>query len=365
MEVKTNILGDYAQILRKRLIDDVGYPESAVAIIPDDGSLILAYLRVYRRLVSNVPRAIFKAKGFACPPEHVDALAQIERKIRNGESINPYLSRKLINIGYNDPLLNDWGIQHLHLGERVSTEGKHRGFIKGTKELLYVYFDKQCAYFIKILGHGSDFADQILIQTIHDNWPEVLKPYRDPNIISVYPRNPTSTERHKLRQANLNVGIVTVSDGTTYVMIGGSVMTSGDNILDVMQTNHLHRWADHQTNAIMTEKPEIIAKLKARGLEIVEPVVLRLSIEDDSEKHWFLFDERNRFRIPITGPWGAPGVAPGRAGNTRGHHRAPRRRPLMGEGGRPAERHRAPYPYPYRRPMDAPGRPPGPPGART
>ena len=58
----------------------------------------------------------------------------------------------------------------------------------------------------------------------------------------------------------------------------------------------------------------------------------------------------------------APGMAPGRAGNPRSHHRAPRRRPLMGEGGRPAQRHRAPYSY--RRPVDAPGRPPGPSGAR-
>ena len=59
----------------------------------------------------------------------------------------------------------------------------------------------------------------------------------------------------------------------------------------------------------------------------------------------------------------APGMAPGRAGNARGHHRAPRRRPLMGEGGRQAQRHRAPHPH--RRPLDAPGRPPSPPGTGT
>ena len=60
---------------------------------------------------------------------------------------------------------------------------------------------------------------------------------------------------------------------------------------------------------------------------------------------------------------GRRAVAPGRAGNTRSHHRAPPRRPLMGEGGRQAEHRRAPHPH--RRPVDAPGRPPGPPGART
>ena len=129
MEVKVNIVGDYAQILRKRLLG-IGYSKSSVDNLRDEDSIILAYLRACRRLVSNVPRAIFKAKGFVCPPEHIDALAQIERKIRIGENIGPYLSRKPFNkIGYNDALLNDWGIQHLHLGTSVSTNPKHRGLL--------------------------------------------------------------------------------------------------------------------------------------------------------------------------------------------------------------------------------------------
>ena len=43
-------------------------------------------------------------------------------------------------------------------------------------------------------------------------------------------------------------------------------------------------------------------------------------------------------------------MAPGRAGNPCSDHRAPPRRPLMGEGGRQAQRHRAPHSY--RRPVD-------------
>ena len=140
MEVRINVFGDYAQILRKRLTDNIGYSKSSVDSIQDDDGIVLTYFRVLRRLVSNVPRAIFKAEGFVCPPEHVDALAQIERKIRNGESIVPYLSRRVLDVSYNDALLNDWGIQHLHLGTSMSNKPKHRGLlIEDTKELLYVY----------------------------------------------------------------------------------------------------------------------------------------------------------------------------------------------------------------------------------
>ena len=48
-------------------------------------------------------------------------------------------------------------------------------------------------------------------------------------------------------------------------------------------------------------------------------------------------------------PRRAPGMAPRASRNSRGHHRAPPRRPLMGEGCRQAERHRAPHPH--RRPV--------------
>ena len=78
---------------------------------------------------------------------------------------------------------------------------------------------------------------------------------------------------------------------------------SGDNAFDVMRTNRLHHWADHVTNQIMTKMPKIMAELKTHGLVIVEPIVLRLSTTDDNERHFSLFDESNRFRIPIEGPW--------------------------------------------------------------
>ena len=52
-------------------------------------------------------------------------------------------------------------------------------------------------------------------------------------------------------------------------------------------------------------------------------------------------------------PWGA----------VIGHVPSAAAAPLVGEGGRQAQRHRAPHPH--RRPVDASGRPPGAPGART
>ena len=219
MEVQCNIIGDYVQILRRRL-GKLGYTECSIDSINDDYNLVLAYFGALRRLVSNVPRTVFKAKGLLCPPKYGSVLAEIERKIKSGENINPYLSRKLPDLRVNDDLLNDWRIQHLHLGSSViTTEGKNKGRIKGTKELLYVYFTEQSAYFI-VIGDHHTFADQKLLHIVHENWPEVLKHYEDPRIKSVIPDDLTSEQRRQLREAGYNMGVDMMPDGTAYVMIG-------------------------------------------------------------------------------------------------------------------------------------------------
>ena len=296
--VNLDIIGDYSQILRDRLIFQVRFPKVDVDRIADNDKLLLAYFRTLRRFVAPVPRDIHKARDFVCPTEYHDALTKIECKIRRGDSINPHLSRKLLEIDYNDLLLNDWGIQHLHLGTREYNTGKHKGFIQGTRELLYVYFDQECAYFIKVLGH-SDFTSQILLQTIHDNWPNVLASYHNPHITGDHL---TDKQIRELRRKNLNY-CVALSDGTSYMAVGGGIIFSGDNVFDVMRTNYLHHWARQQTEKVLENMPGMIERLKQRGMEFSDPITLRLKILDDDEQCWVLDDDRNKFRVPLLSPW--------------------------------------------------------------
>ena len=302
MEIQFNIIGDYAQILRERLRIR-GYGECSIDSIKDDYSLVLAYFGALRRMVSMVKRTVFKASGFACPPEYVSALAEIERKIESGENINPYLSRKLPNLGANDELLNDWEIQHLHLGTSLITKRKNKGFIEGTPELLFVYFDEQSAYFI-VVGDHDRFGDQELLQILHDNWPEVLGRFKDPNVKSVIPDDLTSKQRDQMRRAGYNMGVNVMRDGTAYVMVGGGIMWSGDNMLDVYGTDRLHTWAHRQTNNLRDLAPVMVAELKRRhGLEVVEPITLKLIVEGRSDNRWFFIDDNNHVTVGLGNPW--------------------------------------------------------------
>ena len=302
MEVQFNIIGDYAQILRERLRIR-GYEECSIDNIKDDYNLVLAYFGALRRMVSMVKRTVFKANGFVCPPKYISALAEIERKIESGENINPYLSRKLPNLSANDELLNDWGIQHFHLGSSVITKKKNKGFIRGTPELLFVYFDAQSAYFIVIGDHDS-FGDQELLQILHDSWPEILEKFKDPRIKSVIPHDLTNKQRDQMRRAGYNMGVNVMRDGTAYVMVGGGIMWSGDNTLDVYGTDRLHNWAHLQANNLRDLVPIMAAGLKARhGLEIVEPITLRLIVEGRSDSRWFLIDDNNHVTVGLGNPW--------------------------------------------------------------
>ena len=87
-------------------------------------------------IVDTVPRKIIKADEFTSPPpELVDGFNILIDKIKEGIDITPHLSKKLTDLNYDDPLLNDWGIYHLHLG----TEFDKRGFVNRTGPPLYFF----------------------------------------------------------------------------------------------------------------------------------------------------------------------------------------------------------------------------------
>ena len=71
---------------------------------------------------------------------------------------------------YNDDLLNDWGIHHLHLG----TEYNKRGKIKRSKNLLFCIINSKSVYFINIQEHKANWANKELLEIVYDNWSELL-----------------------------------------------------------------------------------------------------------------------------------------------------------------------------------------------
>ncbi|MDD1617780.1 MAG: hypothetical protein LUQ28_15185, partial [Methylococcaceae bacterium] len=173
--IKIDLWHDYSSIIKSHLIRE-GFDLSKIT---NDDEIIISYLNLLKRSVSCTQRKILKSKEFKCPSKFANSLNNIENLIKNGLDITAYLSNKINELDYNDEMMNDWGIHHLHLGER----GKN-GRIKRTGELLFVKFTHDCAYFIGIYDHSS-WTRKNIIEVVHSNWSDIIKQHKCENIISL------------------------------------------------------------------------------------------------------------------------------------------------------------------------------------
>ena len=236
---------------------------------PGDRDLPRIYFDVCKRLVSPGQRKIHKGKGFSCPNEFRNALVTIEGKLQIGESIIPYLSTRITGLHYNDAMLNDWGIHHLHLGDKVESNG----FISRTGPLLYCRFERDYVYFIDILPHGN-WNTQTLLTRMHESWPEILERYR---IRGVKGSRLSDQEIKKLRRKNCNY-CLELADGTTYAPPGGGTVGSGSNVLSVMETIQFRKLIQMEQNQIVENIDEIADKALSKGLNLPDPARFELKL---------------------------------------------------------------------------------------
>ncbi len=288
-KISIDILRDLVSIFRQELTT-FGYKKSDVDSIVGDDELIRVYYGVQRRLVSPVPRNLHSSKSLACPPEHASILASLERMIENGDNITPYLSTKIKTLNYNDLLLNDWGVHHLHLGANIKSDG----FAERTGALLYCYFEEKNAYLINIFDH-NDFTAQILIQTVHNNWPEILSGVQ---INGVKGDKLTDEQIRTLRNNNLNYALE-MEDGKVYVPPGGGITCSGSNIHDIIISDKWIDWATHQQEKVIESMPNVIARAKQYERKFSKVIEFRLCRSGNA---YWVDDIHSGYRHPLQSP---------------------------------------------------------------
>lgn len=224
MKIETNFIQDIVAAFREEL-ESCSYKN----IPQDNNEIVHAYFKVMHRIILSIPRKVKKSDIFICPPELIQGLEILEFKISKGENINPYQSKKLMDIQENDPLLNDWGIHHLHLGmEKEETTS----FFKRTGQLLYVFFTEDTAYFLNIFVHGQ-WTNKSLLEILDRNWPELIARWES-NIIDIEELDSNSMD--KMRKAG---GIFFMKvNGKIFSPPGGGYATAGNSISAVIQSDH-------------------------------------------------------------------------------------------------------------------------------
>lgn len=228
-DIVMDLYSDWIEILRNLLLRG-GYK-----VDPKDTQFDVAikYFNLKLREITPEPRIVYKAKAFACDAKWQKAIDEIERKASSGESLTPHLSKLFLDPNYNDPLINDWGLHHLHL----STEIGPSGFTERTGPLLFAHVLPDAFYMVAVLPHGS-WTNRQLLEEMLRNWPQLLAPYELKGVIELSQKF-TEKDNAQLRKAHIQT-CFQLSDNKAYTSIGGGMSASGTNVRVVMAHD---RWA--------------------------------------------------------------------------------------------------------------------------
>jgi hypothetical protein len=239
--------------------------------------------------------AVLRAK-LASPtvdPTIVTAVREIVRRSQAGENLRPFQSTTVADARFQDQLLNDWGIQHLHVGAlheprkvrraRMAKAGRRGHFIGGRNELLFAYVERADLYLIDLLDHGA-FAEKGLLETMHREWPGVISRHvgrglQGAPLIDGRREDVPAAKRKALR-GKLNF-MTTMDDGTVYLSPGGGFSATGMNMKVVMAADIFHASVERLEAWAHENEESLRSEIEKPG-RIAGELNLRLSFDDES-----------------------------------------------------------------------------------
>jgi len=264
--------------------------QAALAQVDEAHWLCVYYLNAVKRRIEPRPRPVERAPALASNPlsqPFAVVIDEIEAASRRGDDLAARLSKSIDDLRYDDAMLNDWGIHHLHLGPLGVGPGAWAG---RTGPLLFVFVREDRIYFLDVLRHGAGQRPWIrrdLVEIIHVNWPDVIRPYR---VNAVGSARLSDNEVAVLRSKNANAFVET-RDSTLYAPLGGGYMSSGIATEALVQTDWFfatidesQRWAEQNAQAIRDNIFE------QRGISLTE---IRIALAFD-EKGFEMIETQSR-----------------------------------------------------------------------
>lgn len=228
------------------------------------------YFNAAQRRISARPRTLLVSDTFECPAEHQAGWDLIQQKVKDGEDLTPHLSKLINNPEDTDPMLNDWGVYHLHLGTDIQN-----GFARRTGPLLFARVTDEHFYAVDVYSHGA-WTESEVVETVHRNWPESVARWV---MHGVRGERLTDTQRAALRKKYTNSFFLT-KDGTTYGPIGGGTAASGHNIFSVIQMDVEHDRLEALERRLVEITDDVMPVLKKAGYTNAEEVIAKLVLTE-------------------------------------------------------------------------------------
>lgn len=191
---------------------------------------------------------------------HKNDIFILLEKIKKGFDINPYQSKQSFNTDYHDMMFNDWGIHHLHLSH--SKQKPNDYFNARTGQLLYVKFDKDCAYVLNVQHHKdkNPWSNTDIVRIIRNNWNHLL--IQSEVGSGDWSPNLTDEEIGVLRNKGYTFSINV--DDKSYLMLGHGYAVSGDNMAATHLANEVYRWIGKNLDLFDRDQKGFKAELKKK-----------------------------------------------------------------------------------------------------
>jgi hypothetical protein len=213
----------------------------------DDRGVIRVYESVKHRRIPTRPRKVHKAQ-YTVPSHLVEGERQLLLKVEAGGDLWPHQSRKIVDVAVEDGMLNDYGIQHFHLG--TTPDPRRPQLIEGTKELLFAVVKHDDFYALGIFDHKA-WSKQVLLEIVQKNWPLLIAPYTIKGALGLS-RNHTEEEAADLRKNNINLAHQR-PDGTIHLGMGGLISTIGTSVAASRNADRLVICVQNLQNFIMRD----------------------------------------------------------------------------------------------------------------
>lgn len=253
----------------------------------DTSYLLERYFRVRAKLITPRPRRVhysaeLRAKWGTLEARYRQPLARIEERFKAGGDLTEFLSTLASNVDKPDAMLNDFGIHHLHLGEKRSSNAKR---VERSDRLLMVWVGVDDAHLIDIRPHpeqrdidDNGWSHQEYLDVIERNWPRLLDPYEVPGVSGA---SIPDSGRRALQLKNANV--VTRVGNRAIAPPGGGMTGSGANLRHVVMAMKLLRLLEHVQNAIETHWGAFRRDLQRAGVNAEDDARLRLVRIDEDD----------------------------------------------------------------------------------
>lgn len=186
------------------------------------------------RHISAKPREVRKSGkflGLSIPSDIQTALTDIESRFKNGDDVNPFLSKTVVRNDVSDSreanrtdgLWADWKIHHFHL--TVTPLVANQPFSERSGWLLFAMVYESVVAFIDVRQHSEAdlWSQDDLVKTFIDSWPQQAEPFRVTGM--KLESRPMTPEDYKMMRAE-GIVVPVEHNGEHYMPPGGGVTTA-------------------------------------------------------------------------------------------------------------------------------------------